>query len=195
MLDMGPYYLTALVNLLGPIKRLTGSTRTTFAQRTITSQPLNGTVIDVEVPTHYSGVIDFANGAIAQIVQSFDVYGVPPFSPIVVFGTEGTLAVPDPNGFGGTVKLKRGKDDWAEIPLTHGFTSNSRGIGAADIAVAIQTDRAHRCSGDLACHVLEAMIGFHTASESGTHYAMQTTVERPASLPALAALPVSALLG
>lgn len=195
MLDMGPYYLTALVNMLGPIKRLTGSTRTTFAQRTITSQPLNGTVIDVEVPTHYSGVIDFEGGAIAQIVQSFDVYGVPPFSPIVVFGTEGTLAVPDPNGFGGPVKLKRGKDDWTEVPLTHGYTNNSRGIGAADIAIAIQTGRGHRCSGDLACHVLEAMIGFHTSSESGTHYAMQTTVERPASLPALAALPVSALLG
>ena len=194
MLDMGPYYLTALINLLGPIKRLTGSTRTTFPQRTITSQPLEGTIIDVEVPTHYSGVIDFENGTIAQIVQSFDVYGVPPFSPIVIFGTEGTLAVPDPNGFGGTVKLKRGKAEWEEVALTHGFTSNSRGIGAADIAIAIQTGRAHRCSGDLACHVLEAMIGFHTASESGTHYAMQATVGQPAALPALSQLPLDVLL-
>jgi len=183
MLDMGPYYLTTLVNLLGPIRRLTGSTRTTFPQRTITSQPLHGTVIDVEVPTHYAGVMDFASGAIGQIVQSFDVYGIPPFSPIVVFGTEGTLAVPDPNGFGGTVKLKRGTSDWEEVVLTHPYTQNCRGIGAADIAVASQTGRAHRCSGQLANHVLEAMISFHTASENGTHHTMQTTVERPAALP------------
>ncbi len=183
MLDMGPYYLTALVNLLGPIQRLTGCVRTTFPKRTITSQPLNGTVIDVEVPTHYAGVLEFASGAIGQIVQSFDVYGANPFSPIVIFGTEGTLAVPDPNGFGGSVKLKRGNSEWEEVELTHGYTGNGRGIGAADIAVAFQTGRAHRTSGALAAHVLEAMTGFEKSSDSGTHYAMQSKVERPAMLP------------
>ena len=183
MLDMGPYYLTALVNMLGPMKRLTGCVRTTFPKRTITSQALNGTVIDVEVPTHYAGVIEFESGAIGQIVQSFDVYGVPPFSPIVIFGTEGTLAVPDPNGFGGPVKLKRGGGEWEEVELTHGYTGNSRGIGAADIAVAAQTGRAHRVSGALASHVLEAMTGFEKSSDSGTHYAMTSRVERPAALP------------
>jgi predicted dehydrogenase len=183
MLDMGPYYLTALVNLLGPIRRLSGSTVKTFPTRTITSQPLNGTVIDVEVPTHYAGTIDFASGAVGQIVTSFDVYGVPPFSPIVVFGTEGTLAVPDPNGFGGPVRLKRGNGEWEDVALTHGYTDNSRGIGAADIAAAVQTGRPHRVNGDLALHVLEAMLGFERSSESDRHYALTTTVERPAALP------------
>ncbi len=183
MLDMGPYYLTAMVNMLGPIKRLTGCVRTTFPTRTITSQPLNGTVIDVEVPTHYAGVLEFENGTIGQIVQSFDVYGVPPFSPIVVFGTEGTLAVPYPPGFGGPVRLKRGGGDWEDVTLTHGYTDNSRGIGAADIAIAFQTGREHRVSGALAAHVLEAMTGFEKSSNSGTHYAMTSEVTRPAMLP------------
>lgn len=192
MFDMGPYYLTALVNMLGPMNRVTGSTRVTFPERTITSQPLSGTKITVDVPTHIAGVMDFANGAIGTIITSFDVYGSPNFSPIVVYGTEGTLAVPDPNGFGGTPKFKgKRMKDFMDVPVLHGHTENGRGIGAADIAYAVRSGRPHRASGDLAYHVLEAMWGFHDASDSGVHYTMKSTVDRPAAL--LADLPEDVL--
>jgi predicted dehydrogenase len=182
MFDMGPYYLTALVNMIGPIRRVTGSTRITFPERLITSQPLSGTRITVDVPTHVAGVLDFANGAVGTIVTSFDVYGAPGIQPIVVYGTEGTLLVPDPNGFGGTVRVKTKNTDWEEVPLTHGYTENARGIGAADIAYAVQSGRPHRASGALGHHVLETMQAFHEASDAGRHYAMTSTVERPAPL-------------
>ena len=183
MFDMGPYYLTALINMIGPLRRVTGSAQTTFAERTITSQPLHGTKITVDVPTHIAGVMDFANGAVGTIITSFDVYGAPAFSPIVIYGTEGTLAVPDPNGFGGTVKWKgKRHKEFADVPLTHGHTENGRGIGAADIAYAIRSGRPHRANGDLAYHVLEAMHAFHDASDRGVHYTMKSTVERPAPL-------------
>lgn len=183
MFDMGPYYLTALVNMMGPIRRVTGSTRITFPERTITSQPLAGTRVSVDVPTHIAGVMDFANGAIGTIITSFDVWSAPNFSPIVVYGTEGTLAVPDPNGFGGTVQYKSKRmKEFMDVPLTHGHTENSRGIGAADIAYASQSGRKHRTSGELAYHVLEAMWAFHDASDQGRHYEMKSTTERPAPL-------------
>ena len=184
MFDMGPYYLTALVNLLGGLRRVTGSARKTFPTRTITSEPLKGTVIDVDVPTHIAGVMDFESGVVGTLVTSFDVYGAPHGSPITVFGTEGTLQVPDPNGFGGSVKVKTARSsEFVEVPLTHGYSGNNRGVGAADLAQAVRTGRAHRTSGALAFHVLEAMWGFHDASDTGAHYEMTSKIERPALLP------------
>lgn len=183
MFDMGPYYLTALVNLMGPISRITGSTRITFDKRTITSAPKYGNTIDVQVPTHVAGILDFANGAIGTIITSFDIwYAQLPF--IEIYGTEGTLKVPDPNTFGGPVFLRRyGQDDWKEIPLSHLYSENSRGIGLADMALAMQTGRKHRASGDLAFHVLDIMQGIHDASDNGVHYTPASTCERPAALP------------
>ncbi|MBC8104409.1 MAG: Gfo/Idh/MocA family oxidoreductase [Cytophagales bacterium] len=184
MFDMGPYYLTALTVLIGPIQRITGSARATFSERTITSQPLHGTKISVDIPTHIAGVMDFANGAVGTIITSFDVFGFP-FPNIVIFGSEGTLQVPDPNSFGGPVLYKGRRDkEYAPIPLTHGYSDNSRCLGVADIASAIQTGRGHRASGELGLHVLEAMHAFHDASDAGIHYTMKTTTERPAALPA-----------
>lgn len=183
MFDMGPYYLTALIALMGPIRRVTGMTRATFPERTITSAPKYGTKVTVEVPTHIAGIMEFGNGAIGTILTSFDVWGseVP---RIEIYGTEGSLSVPDPNTFGGPVKVKRmGATGWSEVPLTHGFAENSRGIGVADMARAIQSGRAHRANGDLAYHVLEAMHGFHDASDAGQHYTMHSICERPAPLP------------
>jgi hypothetical protein len=144
MFDMGPYYLTALVNLIGPVRRVTGSARVSFPQRTITSEPLNGTVIDVEVPTHVAGVMDFENGAIGTIIQSFDVSGHS-LPNIQIHGSEGSLWVPDPNGFGGTVRLYR-NGEWEEVPLTHGYTGGARGIGMADMAQAMNNNRPHRAN-------------------------------------------------
>ena len=183
MFDMGPYYLTALIAHLGPISRVTGSARITFPERTITSQPKAGTKIKVDVPTHVAGIMDFENGAIGTIITSFDVQGAQ-LPRIEVYGSEATLSVPDPNGFGGQVRIKRGaKQDWEDVPLTHGYTENSRGIGVADMAYALRSGRQHRANGDMAFHVLDIMHAFHDASDQGKHIALQSTCARPAPLP------------
>lgn len=180
MLDMGPYYVTALVNLLGPVRRVTGSARASFPTRTITSQPLNGTVIPVETPTHLVGVLDFESGVIGQITTSFDVYGNS-LQPIAIYGTEGTLLVPDPNGFGGEITLIKPGKSPESMPLTHAYAENARGVGVLDMAQAIAEDRPHRASGDLALHVLEVMLSVEAASEAGRHIQPESTVERPAA--------------
>lgn len=184
MFDMGPYYLTALVAMLGPMTRVTGSARISYPERTITSQPKFGQKVQVEVPTHIAGVMDFASGAIGTILTSFDAKGGSRLPCIEVYGSGGTMVVPDPNAFGGEILISRaGTREWKSVPLTHGYTENARGVGAADMAKAIQTGRKHRANGDLAYHVLEAMHGFHDASEQGVHYMMKSSCERPQPLP------------
>jgi len=184
MFDMGPYYLTTLVSLLGPVKRVTGSTSVSFPERTITSEKKHGQKIEVEIPTHVTGIMDFASGAIGTIVTSFDVWAADVPS-IEIFGSEGTLGVPDPNTFGGPVRIKRmGGEDWSDVPLTHGYTANSRGIGPAEMAVATRTGRPNRANGELAYHVLDVMHAIHDASEQGTHIAMQSSCKRPEPMPA-----------
>ncbi len=182
MFDMGPYYLTALTALLGPTKRVTGSTKITFPERLITSQPKNGTRIKVDVPTHVAGIMDFANGAIGTIIQSFDVWCAQ-LPCIEIYGTEGTLAVPDPNGFGGPVRVMRPGSGLMEVPLTHGYADNGRGVGVADMAYALRSGRPNRASGELAYHVLDIMCAFHDASDQGKHIELQSTCARPAPLP------------
>ncbi len=182
MFDMGPYYVTALVSLIGPIRRVTGSARITFPQRTITSQPKNGTKINVDVPTHVAGVMDFANGAVGTLVTSFDVWSHR-MPNIEIYGTEGSLGVPDPNSFGGPVLLRKpGDKDWNDIPLTHIYAENSRGLGVADMAYALRSGRPARASGELAYHVLDVMHAFHDASRDGRHVEL-TSGYRPAPLP------------
>ena len=184
MFDMGPYYLTALVALLGPVKRVTGSTRISVPQRTITSEKKFGQKIDVEVPTHVSGVMDFAGGAIGTITTSFDVWAANvPF--IEIFGTEGSLSVPDPNAFGGVPRIRQMEAaEWSDLPLTHAYPEDSRGIGPADMAAAISADRPHRASGELSYHVLDIMHAFHDASDRECHIQLESTCERPAALTA-----------
>lgn len=183
MFDMGPYYLTALVNLIGPIRRVTGSTRITFPERTITSKPKSGQIIKVNVDTHIAGVMDFANGAIGTIITSFDVWAAQ-LPRIEIYGSEGSLSVPDPNGFGGLVRVRRaGASEWSDVPLTHGYTTNSRGLGVADMAYALRSGRPHRASGRLAYHVLDAMHAFHDASRAGRHIELESTCDRPSPLP------------
>lgn len=182
MFDMGPYYLHALINLLGPIRRVSGSTRMSFPTRTITSQPKNGKVVTVETPTHISGTMDFANGAIGHITTSFDVISNP-LPNIVIYGSEGTLIVPDPNGFGGEPMLKRLSDnEFLPVSLTHGFSENSRGIGVLDMAYAIRNGGTPRASGNLAIHALEVMHAFEQSSLSERHIHVTTTVDRPEAM-------------
>jgi predicted dehydrogenase len=182
MFDMGPYYLTALIAMLGPVKRVTGSTRITFPERTITSQPRHGSKITVNTPTHITGIMDFANGAIGTITTSFDVWSHElPY--IEIYGTEGTLVVPDPNTFGGPVLIRKAHESsWQDVPLTHGYIENSRGIGVADMAYAIRSGRPHRASGALAYHVLDIMQAFHDSSNEGRHIELTSMCERPAPL-------------
>jgi len=183
LFDMGPYYLTALTSLVGPIRRVTSSAQITFPERTITSQPKNGTKIQVNTPTHVAGVLDFANGAVGTLITSFDVW--PTDLPrIEIYGTTGNLSVPDPNTFGGPVRLRRaGEKEWSEVPLSHGFVTNSRGIGLADLAHAIRSGRPHRASGELSYHVLDVMESLLEASAAGRHVDIVSTCDRPAPLP------------
>ncbi|HWA87191.1 MAG TPA: Gfo/Idh/MocA family oxidoreductase [Opitutus sp.] len=183
MFDMGPYYITALVNFLGPVARVCGSAQSAFAERTITSQPLAGAKIPVETPTHVTGVMDFASGATATIVTSFDTYPIT-LPRLAVFGTDGTLEAPDPNRFDGSVLVRHGGDEkFAEYPHTH-TTDRGRGSGVADMARSIlRRDRPHRASGELAQHVLEVMEAFEKSSVSGRHVQIASTCARPAALP------------
>lgn len=181
--DMGPYYLTALVNLLGPARRVCGSTAITFSTRTITSEPLDGTVIPVEIPTHVAGTVDFVNGAIASVMVSFDVWANN-LPRIEIHGTKGSLSVPDPNTFCGEVKFK-GPDceDWTVVESTH-RDDVGRGIGVADLAMAIRSGRDHRANGDVAAHIVDIMQAFEESSDSGRHIDLTTRCEHPSALPA-----------
>jgi predicted dehydrogenase len=183
MFDMGPYYLTALINLIGPVKRVTACTRITFPERTIMSEPKRGKVIKVETPTHIAGVLEFANGAIGTLVTSFDVWGgrVP---RIEIYGTKATLSCPDPNTFGGDVLILRADEkQWSPLPLTHVYSENWRGIGVADMAYGLQSGRKHRANGEMTYHVLDVMLSFLDSGEKGRCVTLASTCERPAPLP------------
>jgi predicted dehydrogenase len=193
MFDMGPYYLTALIALMGPIRRVTGSTHAAFSERTITSQPKYGTKITVNVPTHIAGVLDFASGAVGTIITSFDVWHHR-LPHIEIYGTEGTLGVPNPNIFGGPVYLWQAQvREWSEVTLTHGNTQNLRGIGVADMVQAMHSGQPHRASGEMAYHVLDIMQSFHEASSLGRHLELASTCNQPAPLDPN--LPDQALMG
>jgi predicted dehydrogenase len=183
MFDMGPYYLTTFVNLLGPVKRVTGSAQISFAERTVTNQWNYGDKLPVEIPTHIAGVLDFHSGAVGTIITSFDIWAAH-LPRIEIYGSLGSLSVPDPNIFDGPVLIKRaGAKDWSEVPVSHGFTKNSRGLGVADMASAIRSGRQHRANGELAYHVLDLMHAFHDASREGKHILLESSCERPAALP------------
>ncbi|MEK7396206.1 MAG: Gfo/Idh/MocA family oxidoreductase [Candidatus Poribacteria bacterium] len=180
MLDMGPYYVTALVNILGPAKRVAGITTKAFEERIASSKGNEGLRIPVQVTTHLAGTIEFVNGAIVTMIMSFDIWrhSLP---CIEIYGTEGSMRVPDPNGFGGPVTVAKPGDNWKEVPIE--FPNNARTIGVIDMAIAIRTGRQHRVSGDLAYHVLEIMTAFDKSSQSGQHTEMKTKIERPAPFP------------
>jgi len=182
LFDMGPYYLTALIAMMGPVQRVSSSTRITFPERPITSQPHAGEIIQVHTPTHIAGTLELGNGAIATLIMSFDIWHHH-LSFIEIYGTKGSLRVPDPNTFGGSI-LIRDMDEtaWREVPITRGYTTNSRGIGPADMAYAMRTGTAHRANGDLAFHVLDIMQSLHESAHIHRHITLGSTCSRPASL-------------
>ncbi len=182
LFDMGPYYLTALVQLLGPVRRVSASSAMS-GERTISSEPRRGERIPVEVPTHVSGTLEFHSGALITLVMSFDVQHHTN-QPLELHGEHGSLQVPDPNTFGGPVRVRLADADvWEAVPLVNGYTENVRGIGAADLASALLTDRPHRCHSELALHVLDIMQSLHEAAEEGRHIPIHSRCARPAPLP------------
>jgi predicted dehydrogenase len=183
MLDMGPYYITDLVNLLGPVASVSGVATRSRSQRPILSDPLKGQIMPVEVATHVSGVLEFASGAAVAITMSFDV-AKHKHVPLEIYGESGTLIVPDPNYFGGKIEVAAAGEEWREAPLRHAYhDGNYRSLGLADMAQAIRSGRPHRASGALALHVLEVMEAFQTSSNRGAKVKIVTRPEQPAPLP------------
>jgi predicted dehydrogenase len=182
MFDMGPYYLTALLNFLGPVKRLCGIASIAIPQRTIKSQPKMGKKIEVQTPDHIAGLMEFDCGAVGTIIQSFAAYHAPN-AVITIFGDQGTMELPDPNQFSGVVKA-RGKDesDWTPLPaiFAHDY---GRGVGLADMAAAIGNGRSFRASGDQGLAVLDAMQGFLDSSNQGIFHQPSVAYQRPAPMP------------
>jgi predicted dehydrogenase len=183
LFDMGPYYLTALVTLLGPVRRVTGMAATPRATRTIGSGPRAGAEIDVGVATHVTGVLEHANGALSTLVMSFDVWAGR-LPRIEVYGTAGSLSVPDPNGFGGTVQVFRaGAEDWMPVAEAGGYRGAARGYGVSDLASALATGTAHRANGQIAYHVLDVMEGLLAAAGSGHAVDITSSCDRPPAVP------------
>jgi predicted dehydrogenase len=193
--DIGPYYLTQLVNLLGPVTRVAAQASMGSPTRTVTSEPLKGQVIEVEVPTTVNGVLAFANGANVSLTTSWDVWKHKRL-PFEIYGDEGSMLVPDPNFFGGEVQVTTRDGEWEPLDISaHPFgipnrtlrsgaeVADYRIIGLLDMAAAIRTGRPHRASGDLALHVLEVMDAFEKSSVEGRHVMIESPAERPAPLP------------
>jgi predicted dehydrogenase len=181
LFDMGPYYLTSLVTMLGPVKSVSALAKAAFKERTITSEPLRGKKIKVETPTYLAGLLEFRNGVFATVTMSFDTYAH--HQPnLEVHGVDGSIDCPDPNTFGGTVRIWTTSRDWEKVALTHS-DKIARGIGLAEMAHSIQKRRPHRMSGELALHVLEIMESFHVAAKAGKKIILKSTCPRPKALP------------
>jgi predicted dehydrogenase len=182
MLDMGPYFITALVTLLGGVRRVTGSAQTPFAYESDPDprSPAYGAPFKVETPTTVSCVLDFAGGITGVLTATSEASRYYPSLEII--GTEGTLTCNDPNMFTGPIRVRRRGGESGDMPTTHGYTENSRGLGVADMAYAIRGNRPHRLSAELVYHTLDVMLAAHEASETGQHVTLTSGVERPAAL-------------
>lgn len=183
LFDVGVYYVQALASMLGPVSRVSSLARASFPERVVESGPKTGEKIPVNTPTHIMSSIQFESGVVGNLGASFDVWETN-HSTLVIYGSEGTLRLPDPNTFGGPIHLlEAGGKDWSELPLTYGHTENSRGLGVWDMANALQTGDKARASGELGYHVLDIMASVLESGEQGRHVDVESTVERPASLP------------
>jgi predicted dehydrogenase len=194
MLDLGPYYVTNLIQLLGPVKRVVSLTSSASQTRTITTPgPRAGEKIPVETPTNIHALLDFVSGAQITMTTSWDVWAHR-HGHMELYGTEGSLFLPDPNFFGGTVEisgtdreiveLKQDDHAFAVPNQEHpqGMMANYRTAGLADMAQAIVEDRPHRCSLELALHAVEVMTSVLKSGEQACFIDMTTTCERPAAV-------------
>jgi predicted dehydrogenase len=193
VLDLGPYYVTALVAMLGPVARVTSFARATFPERVAQVGPRRGERIPVQVPTHVTGALEFASGALVTVLMSWDIWATNlPY--LEVYGTAGSVSVANPDEFAGLPRLRRagseelelpppppGTVPWFEIPLVQPGDVG-RGIGIADMAEAIRDGRPHRASGVVAYHVLEVLLGLERSAREGGHVAIESRSSRPTPL-------------
>ncbi|MCU1524773.1 MAG: oxidoreductase [Microbacteriaceae bacterium] len=183
LFDMGPYYLTALVTLLGPVIRVSGALGRSSRERVVATGPSAGAPIAVDVDTHVTATLEHASGTASSLTVSFDVWAsrIP---NIEVYGTGGTISVPDPNRFSDPVELwTSGEQAWQTAGVSAGYADAARGFGLADMARAIETDRPHRASGELAFHVLEIMDAVVRAGNEHRVIELGSTVDRPEPVP------------
>lgn len=187
LLDMGPYYITALVTLLGPVTSVIGAASHLRTERTIGSGPRAGEVIPVTVHTHTTGVLTHASGALSTLVMSFDALATRA-SKIEVHGERGSLVVPDPNVFDGEVQVRvPGDSDWRVLPVSAGYVHAGRGYGLADL-LATPPGQEPRAGGRLAYHVLDIMESLLASADAGRAVSVESTCERPAAVPLTSAL-------
>jgi len=178
LLDMGPYYISALVTLLGPVTSVIGAASAGRSERTIGSGPREGQTVPVDIDTHVTGVLMHTSGAVSTLVMSFDAVQSTSAN-IEVHGQQGSLAVPDPNHFDGDVRLfALGADDWVTLPVSAGYLGSGRGYGIADLA-ATPPGEEPRAGGALAYHVLEIMESLLDSAHTGWAVAIRSTAGRP----------------
>ncbi len=183
MFDMGPYYITALINLLGGVDSVCGMTQISYPTRPILSEKKYGTVMNVEVPTYVMGTLRFTCGAIANVFTTFDVSHLQDGTHLEIYGSEGSIVVPDPNQFDGEVILKRGRHkELISMPRIFNYPENSRGLGLADMAKALQTGRAFRANAQQQLHVVEVMSAFYSSSEQGEFVKIESPYTRQAPM-------------
>jgi predicted dehydrogenase len=182
LLDMGPYYLTEIVALLGPVRRVSGFASTRIAEREIAVGPRAGERFRAHVATHTASVLELADGVTASLVASFEAPGQYACD-LTIYGTEATLALPDPNGFDTTLGIRRSPRPWETVPVDSRGEQDARGLGLDDLVRAIEEGRAHRASGALAHHVVDVARTILAAAEAGRTLEVATTVERPEPLP------------
>lgn len=182
LFDMGPYYLTALVTLLGPVRSVVATAGRSHRKRSIGTGNRAGESIAVEIDTHVTAVLEHDGGAISTVVLSFEQWGSRQ-PRIEVHGTEGSVSVPDPNHFDGTVELLDTSREWAEVPPLAGYVDASRGFGVADLARALAAEEPHRSSGEVALHVLDIMESIERAAALRAGVSLTTTMNRPAAVP------------
>lgn len=180
LFDMGPYYITALINLIGSVHSVSGMSNCLRKKRKITSEPKRGTFIEVDVDTYVNGLLRFNNGAIGNLITSFDVYGTG-LSKIEVYGTKGSIIVPDPNCFGGAVLLKQSFDtEFRSFPLINRFSANSRGLGVADMADCLINGTQTNCAnGKVGLHTLEIMEKILLSNHTKQEMELESTCNRP----------------
>ena len=179
LLDMGPYYLTALVHLLGPVRRVTGMSSRPRSERTIGDGPRAGTAFPVAVDADVTAVLEHAGGVLTTLMMSFDIWATRlPF--IEVYGSQGSLSLPDPNYFDGDVRLlSAGSDEWTVLTSRAGYAAAGRGVGLLDLAEALAGGRPHLAAADVALHVLDVMEAVHTSAGGGAAVAVRSDCHRP----------------
>jgi predicted dehydrogenase len=189
LLDMGPYYLTALVHLLGPVRRVIGMSSRPRDDRTIGDGPRAGTSFPVGIDTHVTGILEHEGGALTTLMMSFDTWATR-LPPIEVYGSSGSLAVPDPNYFGGEVRLfTAGSGAWSVLEPAAGYVDAGRGVGLLDLHDALAGGRPHRAAAEVALHVLDVIESIGSSAVTGRATPIGTTCTRPERLTGLITLP------